>query len=432
MPEPSAKEIWEAAKGALQIEVSRPNYNTWLKDTIGISYYRNQFVVGTPSIFAVEWLEKCLCSLVKKTLISITKQDVEVQFQVHPKREEPPLPNLKPNYTFNTFIPGSCNRLAYAAAMGVAETPGQSYNPLFIYSGAGMGKTHLMHAIGNAAFYNGFRVIYTSSEHFTNEFINAIKERKTGAFRDKYRTADILLIDDIYFISGKEQTQDGFFHIFNDLYNANRQIVITCDRHPKAMSLMEHRLRSRFEGGLITDIQTPSLETRMAILRAKAKQQQANINEKVFQFIALQCQRSIRELEGSLNLLVAFSKLNREPPTLQLAEQVLGRIIADDPCQNITPNTILNAVSKYFNISLESLKGKRRDRQTSLARQVAIYLIREESHYPLEKIGEMLGRRDHSTILHSYHKLSQLVEADPELLNKVNEIKGRLYNKPCG
>lgn len=425
----SAKEIWEAAKGGLQIEVSRSNYETWLKDTIGVSYQRNQFVVGTNSVFAVEYLERRLCSLIKKTLMKVIGQEVRVQFQVYPKpQKEASALNLNPKYTFNNFVVGSCNRLAHAAALGVAECPGQYYNPLFIYGEVGLGKTHLIHAIGHAAFANGFRVLCLSGEQFTNEFIDAVREGKAEDFRTRFRNVDLLLIDDIHFIDDKkEKTQERFFHTFNELHNANRQIVITSNRPPRAMPLVEYKLRSRFEGGLVSVIDPPDLETRLVILRSKAEEQQLTISEQVFEFIAGQCQKNIRELEGSFARVAAYSRLTRELLTVQLAQRALQEIAPDSSSSRApTPSSILGAVSKYFSVSLEALQGKKRDKQIVLARQVAMYLIREETSLSLEEIGRLLGGRDHSTIMHGYRRLSSLIESDSRLQHDVLAINEAL------
>ena len=366
--------------------------------------------------------------MVKKTLISIIGQEVEVQFQVcQGASPAKGAPNLNLRYTFDTFIVGSCNRLAHAAALGVAEDPGHGYNPLFIYGGVGLGKTHLIQAIGHVAFANGFQVLYTSTEQFTNEFITAIRERKTEDFRAKFRNVDFLLIDDIHFIAGKEQTQESFFHTFNDLHNANKQIVLTSDRHPRSLPLLEDRLRSRFEWGLITDIQPPDLETRLAILQVKSEQQGVNPSKEVLDFLARRYQKNIRELEGSLNRVIAYAKLTREPITIELTEKAL-RDVGDIGAQKLTPTFILNTVAKHFSLSLEALQGKQRDQKTALARQIAMYLVREETHCPLEEIGELLGGKDHSTVLYGHQRILTQMEVDPTLRQTVLGIRETLYS----
>ena len=447
----SAAEVWQSALGELQLQVARANYQTWLKDTKGLSYRNGEFVVGVPSIFAAEWLDKRLSSLVKKTLISITGRELQVCFQVDGAEAEPETikpadkssreilttdyspPRLNPRYTFDTFVVGSANRLAHAAALGVAETPGSAYNPLFIYGGVGLGKTHLLHAIGRVSLDSGLRLLYVSAEQFTNEFITAIRERKTEDFRNRYRTADILLIDDIHFISGKEQTQEGFFHTFNNLHESNRQIVITSDRPPKSMPLLEDRLRSRFEWGLIADIQPPDLETRIAILRAKAEEwgkiekQEVQVSQNVLEFIARRVQQNIRELEGSLNRVIAFSKLNRVEITPELAAQALEDLVGQHAMTNLTPHKVIETVAHYFKLTTEDLKGKKRDQQTAMARQITMYLVRQETHCPLDGIGQELGGRDHSTVIHACEKIAYEVNTNPARRRQVQDIRGQLY-----
>jgi chromosomal replication initiator protein len=432
----SAKEIWQIAKESLQVQMNKANYETWLKDTMGIGYNNNQFIINVPNAFTAEWLEKRLRSLIAKTLIGILGHQVEVLFQVSPKESiVNPQPStvsrsvrLNPRYTFDTFIVGNCNRLAHAASLGVAEEPAYSYNPLFLYGGVGLGKTHLIQAIGHTAVTKSFQVIYVSSEQFTNEFINAIKERKTEQFNSKYRSADFLLIDDIQFISGKEQTQEAFFHTFNELHNNNHQIVLTSDRPPRSLALLEERLRSRFEWGLTADIQPPDFETRLAILRAKDEQQSTWVSGEILEFIAQRYQRNIRELEGALNRVTAFARLIREPMTLEIAQQALRDIGSEVPLSKPTPEAILKLVSDYFNLSLEVLKGNRRDQPIALARQIAMYLIREETSSPLDEIGKLLGGRDHSTILHGYQKIAHEIDSDAKLRHEVIEIREQLYS----
>ena len=441
----SAEEIWEAALGELQIQVSRANYDTWLKDTVGISYNDNQFVVGVPSAFSTEWLEKRWHSLIEKTLINITGHGLEVNFCVH-KGEHPspttppstgaaadsesiqqlPLPQSNQKYTFDTFIIGNCNRLAYAAALGVAQKPGHSYNPLFLYGGVGIGKTHLLHAIGHTALENKSRVLYVSAEQFTSDFISAIQERKTKEFRQRYRNVDMLLIDDIQFISGKEQTQESFFHIFNYLHNADRQIAITSDRPPMAMPLLEDRLRSRFEWGLIADIQPPDFETRLAILQAKAKKQGASIPYEVLEFLSRRLQQNIRELEGALNRVIAFARLTRAELTIKIAAQALDNI-ATTKHPAITPDSVVETVARFFDLAPQALRSKKRDQHTALARQIAMYLIREEAHRSLAEIGRELGGRDHSTVIHNCEKIAQEINVKAPLRQQILEIRKMLY-----
>ena len=434
----TARETWEAAKGALQVQITRSNFETWLKDTVGLSHQQNRFTVGTPNAFAKEWLEKRLCSLVTKVLMGILGEEVTVQFQVYSgtpasasnsetARTKHHPASVNQRFTFGSFVVGGSNRLAYAAALGVAEQPGHAYNPLFIHGGPGLGKTHLAHAIGNEASENGFRVVYTSSEQFTNEFVCSIKERRTEEFRHKFRSADVLVLDDVQFVIGKPQTQETLFHTFNDLHNADRQLVITGDRPPNAMKSVDSSLCSRFGCGLVTEVGQPDPETRLAILRAKCEQQGAFLEEEVLDYIAATCTTSVRELHGAFNLVVAYATLKGQRPTLELARQALRDTPASEvnPC-SITPALILNAVAEYFHVTPESLKAKKREPKLVQARQITIYLVREKTNCPLDDIGRLLGGRDHSTILRGYQRISGLLDSDPAIQNKVNAIIERL------
>ncbi|MBM3156744.1 MAG: chromosomal replication initiator protein DnaA [Chloroflexi bacterium] len=443
-----AADIWKAALEELQIKVSPANYQTWLKNTIGLSLNDGCFTVGVPSSFVTEALEKRLNPLIEKTLTGIAGKPLKVQFQVHlgngDEELAPPVPStpastnykqragapkLNRRYTFSTFIVGSCNRLAHAAALGVAENPGNSYNPLFIYSGSGLGKTHLLHAIGWVALRSCPRVMYVTAEQFTNEFITAIRERRSDDFRNKYRSVDVLLIDDIQFIAGKEQTQEGLFHTFNDLHTANSQIVISCDRPPKSLTLLEDRLRSRFEWGLIVDMQPPDLETRVAILQTKAEEQKTTVPTEVLDFIARRIQKNIRELEGALNRVMAYAKLTKSPLTAELAGQALADITSDAHKRALTPETIKTVVAGFYTIPADTLTGKRRDKTSSTARQMAMYLLREELQCSWTQIGRELGNRDHSTILHGYQKIADEVNVDHGMRRDLLEIKEKLYAK---
>ena len=443
-----AAEMWKAALDELQGKVSPANYQTWLKNTIGLTYSDSCFTVGVPSSFVTESLEKRLHPLIEKTLVGIAGKPLSVQFQVHlgngDEELTPPVPStssstnykqrtgapkLNRKYTFSSFIVGSSNRLAHAAALGVGENPGNSYNPLFVYSGVGLGKTHLLHAIGWEAIRVRPRVMYVTAEQFTNEFISAIRERRNEDFRDKYRSVDVLLLDDIQFIAGKEQTQEGLFHTFNDLHTGNSQIVISCDRPPKSLTLLEDRLRSRFEWGLIVDMQPPDLETRIAILQTKAEEQKTGAPPEVLNLIARRIQKNIRELEGALNRVMAYARLTKSPLTVELATQALADISSDAHKRTLTPTVIRDGVATFFNIPPETLQGKRRDKTSSQARQIAMYLLREELQCSWTQIGRELGNRDHSAILHGYHKISDEVNTDHGLRRDLLEIRENLYSK---
>jgi chromosomal replication initiator protein len=404
-------------------------------------------VVGVPSTFVTESLEKRLHPLIEKTVSGIAGRPLSVQFQVHLGNEDDDLGPAQPSttgqtfsqrpsptkfnrrYTFDTFLVGTCNRLAHAAAQRVAQDPGGSYNPLFIYSGVGLGKTHLLHAIGHVASRSCPRVMYVTAEQFTNEFISAIREGKSEDFRNKYRSVDVLLLDDIQFIAGKEQTQEGLFHTFNDLHNASRQIVLSCDRPPKSLSLLEDRLRSRFEWGLIVDMQPPDFETRIAILQKKAEEQKSDVPPDVLDLIARRIQKNIRELEGALNRIMAYSRLIKEPLTTDLVTKALAEIASDAHKRSLTPSLIVQSVAAYYGLATEVLQSKRRDKPLTIARHLAMYLLREELQCSWTQIGKELGGRDHSTVLHGYQKITNDINTDPAMLRDLLDIRERLYAK---
>ncbi len=337
---------------------------------------------------------------------------------------------LNPKYVFEDFIVGSSNRLAHAASMAVAEQPAEIYNPLFLYGGVGLGKTHLLHAIGNRAMQNNknMRVLYVSSERFTNEMINAIGDRRTEEFRARYRTIDVLLIDDIQFIAGKESTQEEFFHTFNSLHQSGKQIVISSDRPPKAILTLEDRLCSRFEGGLIADVQSPDLETRTAILRAKAQHQQVPVPLDVIDFVAHKVQSNIRELEGALTRIIAYTSLNNAKLTVQLAAEALNDLSANTRRRSITAPRVIDAVATFYNLDAAELRGKLRSREVVVPRQIAMYIIREETEASLAEIGDAFGGRDHTTVMHSCEKIEQAIESDSSLRQDVLSLRQMLYN----
>ncbi len=445
----SAQEIWEAALGELQLQVSKPNYKTWLGKTVGLSLQDDRFTVGVPNTFVSEYLDKNQRSLIEKTLIGITGRNINVLFYVDGWHQnglgnsgargetittgQTSFHGLNPKYTFDSFVVGNSNHLAYAVALAVAQNPGSSYNPLFIFGGVGLGKTHLLYAIGHVAQANHIQVLYVSSERFTNEFITAVRERKTEEFRNKYRSVGMLLIDDIQFISGKEQTEESFFHTFDELHNANRQIVITSNCPPKAISLFQDRLRSRLEWGLIADIQPPDFETRLAILRAKAEQQGVTITLDVLEFICHQVQQNIRELEGSLNRVIAYAKLLRVLPTPKIAAQALEDIARKQSrTASITPDLMIEAVATSFQLTPVDLKSRKKDKETALARQVAMYLIRQETHCSLSQIGQALGGKNPSTISYACQKIASDVDASPYLRRKILAIREKIYPKQKG
>jgi chromosomal replication initiator protein len=435
MKQAAAAELWETTLVELKRHVSKANFEAWLKDSKGLAYEGGVFTVGVPTALGVEWLENRMGSLIRKALAAVLGSPVEVKYITTEAQPTSPRnrgvndsgARLNPKYTFSSFVVGDNNRLAHAAALSVAEKPGDSYNPLFIYGGVGLGKTHLLHALGHLSSKRHFRIIYVSCEQFTNEFINAIREGRNEEFRRKYRGPDMLLIDDIHFIAGKEQTQEEFFHTFNDLHSEGRQLVISSDRHPKAMPLLEDRLRSRFEWGLIADIQPPSFETRLAILRNKAEQAGISIPSEVLEFLAQKVQSNIRELEGALNRLLAHARLNRTPLSIEAVSPVLKEYLHSEGRRSVNPQAVLEVVCKYYDLEPTLLAGKKRDRDIALPRQIAMYLLREETDSSLNEIGRILGGRDHSTVLHGWEKISGDINSDLALRREIMELKEILY-----
>jgi chromosomal replication initiator protein len=459
-----AKQVWRAALGELQVSLSPANFETWLRDTNLVDVEENRFRIAVPNGFAKDWLETRYRSLISQTLARIVGYSVQVEFVVAPTEPgvtEPgvsPAPatgtvapasagsqhvrveptrvggeggatNINPRYTFANFIVGSANRLAHAASLSVAERPGHAYNPLFLYGGVGLGKTHLMHAIGNQviAKFPRKRVVYATSEKFTNEFITSIQQGKIDEFRSRYRRIDLLLIDDIQFIADKERTQEEFFHTFNTIHEDGKQIVLSSDRPPKAILTLEERLRSRFEWGLIADLTAPDLETRIAILRAKAEEGGVPIGSDVVEFIARKVVSNIRELEGALNRIVAYASMGAMPISIELAQAVLSNVLYNPKKRLVTPERITKAVADYYGVQLDALKGQKRDRAIVVPRQIAMFLMREETDVSLLRIGAELGGRDHSTVLHACDKITRESAANDELRREIAAVRELIY-----
>jgi len=442
-------EIWQKALGIMEKQVSKPSFETWLRCTRPVQFRNHTMFIEVPNDFAKDWLESRYYDLIKDSLEEITNQEVSLSF-VLPNSGEISIPEnfsekstslirnledqkssyLNPKYTFDTFVVGNSNRFAHAASLAVAESPAKSYNPLFIYGGVGLGKTHLMQAIGHYILNDkpSARVFYVSSEKFTNELINSIRDDKTVDFRNKYRNMDILLVDDIQFLAGKERTQEEFFHTFNALYEANKQIIISSDRPPKEIPTLEDRLRSRFEWGLISDIQPPDLETRIAILRKKARLENLHISDDVLTYIANQIHSNIRELEGALTRVMAFSSLNHSQITPELAREALKDILPNARPQPITISLIQKTVADYFNLRLEDFKTKRRTRSVAFPRQIAMYLSRELTDNSLPKIGDEFGGRDHTTVMHAHEKITLDLREDTMLQSTLKELKNILMH----
>jgi chromosomal replication initiator protein len=441
-----AEQAWHAALGQLQLEMQKAAFDTWAKDAELISYEDGSFVIGVHNAYARDWLQSRLSSKVTRLLTGLMNRSVSVRFivwQNHLDRDEisepdteytgiatiqPEIANLNSRYTFDNFVVGPSNRLAHAASLAVAENPALAYNPLFLYGGVGLGKTHLLHAIGNMCLQSGLQVLYVSSEEFTNDLINAIRTHTTQAFREKYRRIDVLLIDDIQFIAGKESTQEEFFHTFNTLHGQNKQLVISSDRPPKAMVTLEERLRSRFEWGLAADIQPPDLETRLAILRAKSDRAGYKMPNEVLELIARRVQSNIRELEGALTRVAAFSNLSAMPLTPQLVETVLSDMLPRKT--QIQPEEVVRKVADTFGVAIERMLGRERSRAVALPRQIAMYLLREEANISLPQIGDALGGRDHTTVMYGCEKIADLLERDDRLRRQVIEIREQLYGYP--
>ncbi len=435
---------------SMKKKISKPSFETWLKSTKATSLQGDTVIVTVPNDFARDWLEGRYSQLITGVLYELTGEQLQVKFIIPQDQEDKEIKKsflkqkvrrekertdftknmLNNKYTFDTFVIGSGNRFAHAASLAVAEAPAKAYNPLFIYGGVGLGKTHLMHAIGHYVIEHNpsAKVLYLSSEKFTNEFINSIRDNKAVEFRNKYRNVDILLIDDIQFLAGKEQTQEEFFHTFNTLHEEQKQIVISSDRPPKEIPTLEDRLRSRFEWGLITDITPPDLETRIAILRKKAKADGLDIPNEVMLYIANQIDSNIRELEGALIRVVAFSSLINKDINADLAAEALKDIIPSSKPKVITPLDIQQVVGEQYNVKLEDFKAKKRTRSIAYPRQIAMYLSRELTDLSLPKIGEEFGGRDHTTVIHAHEKISKLVEKDPQLEKEIAEIKNILKN----
>ncbi|MCK4580282.1 MAG: chromosomal replication initiator protein DnaA, partial [Dehalococcoidia bacterium] len=432
----AAKEIWQKVLGELQIQVSRANYATWLKNSYGISCQEDSFLVGVPNAFVAEWLTKRLYALVRKTLAQVIGRDVDIRFTVHSQgciqchpilagsqtdggtttRAKTGRFNAK--HTFDSFVVGESNRLAHAAALEVAENPGLAYNPLFIYGDTGYGKTHLLHAIGHKAVGNGLEVIYTTAEQFTSEFVVAVKKRLVEEFRDRFKSIEILLFDDIQFIANKKQTQQSFFHIFNELHNSSKQVVITADRPPQDMDLLSNKLKSRLQCGLTTGLQAPDYESRLSILRAKAEEAMAPISEEVLELLAERVRGSARQLEGALIYLGAQAKLTGR----ELTRQTVNILLTSITGKQDTKLTV-QATAEYFALSVEELTGNSRNRKTSLARQIAMYLMRQESNYSFAEIGRELGHRNHATIIHGYQKIAAEIMVNSKLRGQIMDIR---------
>lgn len=450
-------QLWQTALGELELLISKANFTTWFKNTFVADLNESAVVIGVPNGFTKAWLETKYHSFIQKALenalqraVGVVEYRVEVrhggtqplptaapaapaQRPATPTVIEPAKPanktGLDSRYVFETFIVGKGSELAYAAAQAVADKPGQVYNPLFIYGGVGLGKTHLMQAVGHAVLARDpqKKVIYVSSEKFTNEFIQAVSHGGADKFKAFYRGVDVLLIDDIQFLSGKEGTQEEFFHTFNALHQANKQIIITSDRPPKSISALEARLVSRFEWGMIADIAQPDLETRVAILDAKCREKGISLSTEILEYIAGAVQSNVRELEGALNRLMAYAQLNRTEPTLESTKNLLKSLSQGSKRGGLTPKQVIASVAQYFDIAIEDILGTSRKKELVEPRQITMYLLREELHASFPAIGHELGGRDHTTAMHACTKISQQLNDDEKLKQDLVLIKQRLF-----
>jgi len=439
--------LWAQCTRALQAELPEQAFNTWIRPLQAVDD-GSVLRLLAPNRFVIDWVrQNYLGRIVERVdetgsdtgvVVEVGSRDVAPAVTTsnpargsrEPRSRPPVVSRLNPLFTFASFVEGKSNQLARAAASQVGENPGKSYNPLFIYGGVGLGKTHLLHAIYHAARANNFRALYVSAEQFTNEFVSAVREKSTDEFRRRFRNVDILLIDDIQFISGKEQTEESFFHTFNELHNANRQIVMTSDCSPKSMPRLGARLCSRFEWGLVADIKPPDFETRLAILRAKAEQEKTEVPPEVLEFIAQRIQQNIRELEGSLNRAVAYAKLFGAMLTPELAARAMQDISPSSDKTVVTPELVMKVVAERFQLTPTDLMGRKRDRATALARQVAMHLLKEAGNCSLAQIGLEFGNRDHTTVIHACRKIANDMDNDPYLRRQVLDIQKRLQHPP--
>jgi len=464
-------QIWQAVLGELELTLSKANFITWFKNTFIATKKEGEYIIGVPNAFTREWLQNKYHKNISRALQSITSERItRVEYEIHNLRPTTPQnliqdigrkpkgqaiqpivqlkekqmaaatvaepntapvkKNLNPRYLFDNFVVGANNELAHAAAKAVAKSPGTAYNPLFIYGGVGLGKTHLIQAIGNTLeIEQNKRIVYVTCEEFTDDFINYIQKGKDGesVFKSRYRQCDVLLIDDIQFLSGKERTQEEFFHTFNSLYQSNKQIVLTSDRPPKAIAAIEDRLVSRFEGGMIADIGLPDLETRKVILESKCNEKGINMPDEVLNFIASNIQHNIRELEGALSTVIAHCQLHNISPSEETAKAVLSNILTNPNKRALTPKHIINVVSDFYDIKTNEMLAKNRKKEVAWPRQIAMFLMRREGKVSYPSIGRELGGRDHTTAIHAYEKVNKEISKNDDLRQEIEVVRQKLY-----
>lgn len=458
----NTSQLWQAALGELEILLSKPNFSTWFKETFVLSYENEKIIVGVPNAFTKSWLEKKYHVMILKALRNISsspireviykvelsdqrakhsnplfteEQSYAIQYtpSVTPQvsyEQQSAFGGLNPKYTFQNFIVGKYCELANAACLAVAANPGEVYNPLFIYGGVGLGKTHLLQAVGNEIHRKNpeKRILFVTCEKFTNDYIQAVRSGRAKELKDTYRSVDVLLIDDIQFLSSKEGTQEEFFHTFNTLHQTNRQLIIASDRPPKAIPAIESRLLSRLEWGMIADISSPDLETRIAILGAKCKEKNIDFTNEVINYIATMVHNNVRELEGALNRIIAYNQLNNTPLTFEKIKQILSSITMSYAKKSISPKQIISIVAEFYNIEIVDVTGVCRKRELAIPRQIVMFLMREEIKCSFPTIGQELGGRDHTTAIHAYNKIKKEVDESPKIKEEIDLIRQRIYN----
>ena len=444
------EQLWQAILGEIELSLSRANFTTWFKNTFISSLENNRVIICVPNTFTKAWLEKKYHKEIANAFKSVGSAEIkEILYKVEARKESPAeafakktktesIVDNKPKivnrfglnnrYVFDNFIVGKNNELAHAACQAVAANPGHAYNPLFIYGGVGLGKTHLLQAIGHELSKKTDKILYVSCERFTNDYVQAVRNGQAKDFKDHYRNVDLLLIDDIHFMGGKDGTQEEFFHTFNELHQTNKQIVISSDRPPKAIPALEKRLLSRFEWGLIADISSPDLETRIAILEAKCREKNYKLDREILTYIADNITNNIRELEGALNRLIAYYEFNNSLPSIESTKNVLAGVISNFQTKSTTPKTIIDAVAKFFDINIKDLTGQSRKKELVIPRQIVMYLMRKEINASYPSIGQELGGRDHTTAMHAFNKMEKEYQDDERVRQNINSIKQLIYS----
>ena len=444
-------QLWQAVLGEIELNLSKANFTTWFKNTFISSIEDDKVVICVPNTFTKAWLEKKYHQQIAEAIQNVNSKPVKQIFYKVETRKNSPMDDLlkkikikkeatndepitinqfglNARYNFENFIVGKGNELAHAASQAVAANPGNAYNPLFIYGGVGLGKTHLLQAVGHEISKRTNKILYITSEKFTNDYIHAVKNGRAKEFKDHYRNVDLLLIDDIQFMAGKDGTQEEFFHTFNELHQTNKQIVLTCDRPPKSIPALEKRLLSRFEWGMIVDVSQPDIETRVAILEAKCREKNYSLDSEILYYIANNIQNNIRELEGALNRLIAFHEFNNSKPTIDSSRSVLGSIITSTKTKSVTGKDIIGSVSKYFDVEIKDLTGKCRKKELVYPRQIIMFLMRRETNTSYPTIGQEIGGRDHTTAMHAFNKITKDMEENERIKQDIESVKQLLYN----